>query len=162
MVSILDKFNLSCSDIAFLQAEQSAYDAAGKFLDSVIDKYKDIFGGGSDVHLNYLGDVRIDNALAAIDNRHEEMIRNIVCYFRNKYNVAIDEEQIVRELLPSPPDCDAEDWERFYPEYDDYREKLSGISMTYAGVIRSIFSQWEGKHSRGSRYMTKNEMEGGG
>ena len=183
MSDLLEKFKsvelkpdtrITESDRRYCIAQQEAYEKGRAVLaqlaklvaEAQAEQVRILKRNGEEVYTTYLGttyEVSDDKILQRLDNTHSVFIHNIVSYFRDKYNVTLDEKPILDAFVREKP----ESRDEFLPrprsqmtdeELDAYRARRAAyqaecdavthanraLVIRYEDILERIFAQLGG------------------
>lgn len=185
-MSLLDKFStveikadkrISKDDKLFCEAHQKAFDQSFPALQrledaltAAVNEQREILPEDPGYFANtYMsidgfncGESGIRDIHDAMKKRNETFIKNLVRYFQRKYHVELNEQEIVKNLLPSEPDeprmtmrryqdmTEAEQsaFESEVQSYKgkklDYENRLQNFPLRYEQIVDEIFVQLGG------------------
>lgn len=183
-MGLLEKFDkievkvdsrISDYDRRFCQAHQTAYEKARAFLEKMADEvdqaqneqrallkpYNEHDYTFISMGRSYSNDLNSDNFLNELDKTHACLIARVVSYFKNRYNVTLDDEPICKNLIPQKPEePHYYGWRRTMTEeeereidqraeaykvaYGEYIDKLRTLSISYEDILDQIFIQLDG------------------
>lgn len=165
---------ISEEDKAFCLRQQEAFDKSGPALDAIAKKMEavmkeqeSILGVGEE---NYAGryvngdgfSCNAGSAYGAMKQRNKTFITVIVEYFARKYKVELDREEIMKHLIPAPPQEPSLPWggyrdmsdeqidgfkkrvEAYEQEEIKYNEAMRAFPLRYEQIVDEIFVQLGG------------------
>lgn len=182
-MGLLEKFDkvevkadtrISDYDRRFCQAHQSAYEKARVFLKKLAEDVEQaqneqcaLLKPYNKDSYSFLGDYRHElnasNFLDELDKTHACFIARVVSYFKNRYNVSLDDDTVCENLIPqkpSEPDYYRYGWRRQWTEEQEkefdrqaeahkaalaeYMDNLRTLTISYEDILDQIFIQLGG------------------